>query len=592
MDKLAAKQPPDARHGCRRIGFLGGLPAERYLLPLVLLITAFLYAKTFTYPFILDDNMQIVGNRHIMDAGYVRTYFTQDLWSHLPGKHLDAYYRPLLLLWFRANYVFFGDSSFYWHLSTVLMHLLCTTLVYVLALRFVADRMSAAVAAALYGVHPIQVEGVAWISGVNGSLCAVFVLMTLLCYLEFKKSKRDLWLAASVIGFAAALLAKESAMPFAAVILAYEWFAGTKRYRIAIPYFLVTGLYAIARVHALAAPLGTVQGRFQMAQLMNLPWLLSIYARMLFLPNRLSVFYDFWSVQRLSDPRFWLPLLIMGAVALTCFVKSKRATFFLMWFLILLSPAFAYACVSMSGEVYNGRQLCLPLVPFCIGLAMAVEQTRSKYGLATFVLVLLPLAWMQTNYWANSRLLFRHAYETSPTSYLAATTYIDQLVPEHEYEKAIQVGRSALVYHPDQVVLREALARVEFLSGRYADAAADYEQVTGKLSERPDVWFRLGFSYLYLRRDADAVIALRRAVRVNDQEPAYHYELGTALLNLHQQDEGLAEIGEAVQLAGDSQVGKAYARDFERLKASASGSAVEPHDEISQSSAKILTVHR
>jgi protein O-mannosyl-transferase len=538
---------------------------------LALLLIFALYVKAFSFPFVLDDNMQIVGNRHIMYSGYLGTYFTQDVWSHMPGRHLDGYYRPLLLLWFRLNYLLFKDNSSWWHISTVMVHGVCIVLVYLLGLRFLPDRMTAFLAAAIFGVHPVQVGAAAWVSGVNASLCAVGVLFSFLGYLQFKQNGRYLWLAASLASFALALLTKESALPLALVILAYEWSLGTRRYRFVAAYFLVLALYWIVRAHVLSGLLPRETGRSLISVLLSLPWLLFLYLRMLFLPDRLAVFYDFDYLQHPGDVRFWLPALLL-AVAIALVVKHRKAVFLSAWFLLFLAPAFAYAYASMSGEAYNDRQLYLPTVAFSIALAAAARSLPAKKVLSAFLLLLVPLTWMQIRYWGNSRLLFEHTYQVSPASYLAATAYMDQLIPEHEWGKALEVGHDALTHHPEEPILLEEVAKVEFFSGQYASAAAHYQDVAASFTSHPDVWFRLGFSYLYLGRNADAVNALRRAVQLDDRQAAYHYELGIALANLGQQADAIAEVGRAVDLAGglagDSQVGGAYSRQLERMKTS------------------------
>jgi len=236
------------------------------------------------------------------------------------------------------------------------------------------------------------------------------------------------------------------------------------------------------------------------------------------------------------------------------------------WFLLFLAPAFAYVYVSMSGETYNGRHLYLPCVAFSIVVAAAARRLHARAVLAVLILALIPVTWTQIGYWANSRRLFAHTYEVSPTSYLAAATYMDHLIPERQYREAIAVGRAALSHHPGQPVLIERIAQSEFLAGQYDSAATDFETVTATLSSRPDVWFRLGFSYLYLGRNADAAHALGRAVQLDDEQAAYHYELGVALANLGQQSDALVEVTRAVALAGDSRIGEAYAPKLKLLK--------------------------
>jgi len=148
-----------------------------------LVLTFFLYLPTLSYQFVFDDQLQILGNSHLLSWRYLPDYFTKDVWSHFPHSG-DPYYRPIFLVWARLNMAVFGSESSGWHLTTLLMHLLVTGLVYLVALELLNHRWAAIVAAALFAIHPVQVESVAWVSGVTEPLGAAFLLLAFLCYLK------------------------------------------------------------------------------------------------------------------------------------------------------------------------------------------------------------------------------------------------------------------------------------------------------------------------------------------------------------------------------------------------------------------------
>ena len=106
-------------------------------------------------------------------------YFSSSVWEHLTpivGDLPPPYYRPLFLVWLFVNYQLFGTNPLGWHLSAVLLHLLATLLAYRLVRALTGEALPAAMAALLFGLHPVHVESVAWISGVPESLMASALL--------------------------------------------------------------------------------------------------------------------------------------------------------------------------------------------------------------------------------------------------------------------------------------------------------------------------------------------------------------------------------------------------------------------------------
>src|SRR5207248_11307425 len=139
---------------------------SRWLVPaLILLAVAAAYAYTLTFEFVYDDQAQIVATSYVHSWRFVTRYFQEHIWSHkISGA--GSYYRPVFLLWLLINYTLFGLWPEWWHLTTVGIYLLVTLLFYLVTVRLTRDRFIGATAALLFGLHPLHVESVAWISGV------------------------------------------------------------------------------------------------------------------------------------------------------------------------------------------------------------------------------------------------------------------------------------------------------------------------------------------------------------------------------------------------------------------------------------------
>ena len=227
------------------------------VLALGLLITAIIYLDTLSFQFVYDDLTLIVRNPQVQSWRYVPYFFKEHLWASVAGQ--GNYYRPVFQLWLLLNHTLFGLDPMGWHLSTVAVHLGVTLLVYPLVVLLGGDRLTAAVAATLFGVHPVHIESVAWVAGVCDSLLSLFFLGALVAYLRARKSPTAMrWRALALVLYGLALLTKEVAGMLPALVLGYEWIyasesetAHSQRLRKAlvaiIPFAAVTAVYLAVR---------------------------------------------------------------------------------------------------------------------------------------------------------------------------------------------------------------------------------------------------------------------------------------------------------------------------------------------------------
>src|SRR3954466_14597713 len=145
---------------------------SRLLIPSVALpITAAVYLPAAAYEFVSDDIQQIVWSQPFFRWGLLPHYFTTDVWSHLTAFHTN-YYRPVFMAWLLLNFKLFGLQTGLWHLSAIAAHLAATLLFYFVARKLLRDSMLAGAAALLFGIHPVHVEAVAWVSGATESIFA------------------------------------------------------------------------------------------------------------------------------------------------------------------------------------------------------------------------------------------------------------------------------------------------------------------------------------------------------------------------------------------------------------------------------------
>ncbi len=175
------------------------LASEAPWLPIamILFLTFLVYSGTLWFQFVYDDRGQILANAQVHYWRFAPGYFFEGVWNFAYPRVLGNYYRPVFLLFLLINYKLFGPYPAGWHLVSVGVQVAVTFLVYRLVGRLVGDRRTALIAALIFGLTPVHIESVAWVSGVTDPLLALFLIPSFLCYLNGRERSRERrwWLA-------------------------------------------------------------------------------------------------------------------------------------------------------------------------------------------------------------------------------------------------------------------------------------------------------------------------------------------------------------------------------------------------------------
>src|ERR1051325_2506556 len=177
--------------------------------------------------FVFDDNYQILGNEFIKDLSNVPSAFTSSVWAFLSNDLMasqDSYFRPFFTVLFSINQALFGTHAGGWHFINVVIHAAVTYFVFLVCRAISGRPRPAYLAAAMFAVHPVHVESVAWLSGITDPLMELFLLPSFLCYLRYKQNGRRRELVFMLLFFFFALLCKEAAILLPVVIAYCELF--------------------------------------------------------------------------------------------------------------------------------------------------------------------------------------------------------------------------------------------------------------------------------------------------------------------------------------------------------------------------------
>jgi protein O-mannosyl-transferase len=484
---------------------------------LVCAVTFLAYVSTLSFGFIYDDKPVIVDNVIIRSWHFLGQYFIPQLSSGIAPLS-ETFYRPVTLLWLRLNYALFGLNPAGWHFAMLLGHVLATYLVFVLVERLSDSRRIAFAAALLFGLHPVHVENVAWLTSVNDLLMTVFLLGSLLAYLNSRGGQK-LWMALSVLLFFLALLSKETAAVFPFLILGFAvifarpnaganvrpafenstrvW-SSLQTGFVSIPYFMILVIYLAARrimLHALAQPITLIPWS---TMLLTTPSVLWFDLKHLLFPTSSSEFYSLTYVTTPGFESFLLPtLLLLVALVATAYFISRlpdpRLGVFALVFAIATILPTLYLRAIASGNFVHDRFLYLPSVGVVILIALALERI---------------VGWKS-----------RVAVGWAVVTVLSCAAFAGTLSYQMQWASNILLYQNALKYAPDNPIVQVNLAN-EFANLGHYDRA--FPLYLSALKSDPRSWlsnYNLGYAYYSTGRATEAEEYLKRAIQIDDKDP-------------------------------------------------------------------------
>ena len=379
------------------------VPPDKKILPLILVLifaaTFFVFSNTLGHKFVWDDWQFVVKDHSLENFANWPKEIAKPLgfYGAAATQTAGSLWRPVVTSSFFADTFFWGKTRPWgYHLTNVLLHCLVALLFFLFLRRFVRSPILAGLGTLLYALHPVQSEAVSSINGRGTPFSGLFVLSAFLLYPRY--------LLLSCLSLFAALLSKETAVTFFAVILLYDHLIENKnvfsRERILknyLPFIFVTGAYFAARFLVLGG-LGSAAEEKAAAfytwprRIWAQPLYFWEYFKMIFLPAGLhpqrQVFYpkDFF------DARYFFPFLAFLAslaIGWTSYKSNKKAFFGYLWFLVFLLPVLNLLVV-VNGSVME-HWLYLPLMGFVLCLLCWVDDFLSS-GRLSFLWVWLASA--------------------------------------------------------------------------------------------------------------------------------------------------------------------------------------------------------
>jgi tetratricopeptide (TPR) repeat protein len=566
------------------------MPA-RYLKPAIclvlLLATLAVYWPVKDHEFIsLDDSDYVTSNFNIqggLTLKGVRWAFTT---THAYNWH------PVTWLSHMLDCQLYGLNPRGPHLTNVLLHVANTLLLFLFLAKITGALWPSALVAALFALHPLHVESVAWVAERKDVLSAFFFFTTLWAYVWYVAAPGWRRYLPVFFAFALGLMAKPMlvTLPFVLLLLDY-WplgrltppasAAGKRRKAAAVasrldrqaarrlvwekvPLLALTAgscvITLVAQKKAMELQVFTPLDRIANVLVAYVRYL----GKMLW-PLNLAVFYP--------HPGSNLPLWQAGAAGLFLagvtylVLKKGRKHPYLpvgwFWYLGTLVPVIGL--VQVGEQSIADRYTYIPLIGIFIILAwgafdLTAAWRRQRLALSLGAAVLLPLlmilSWVQVSYWRNPLLLFEHAAQVTKNNYLAYSVLISEYGTQKKFDQALALFQETTAKKPSFPTPYNSMGVVYSKQERFEEAIECFKKAIQLDPKAPLYYNNLGKAYDEYGKIDAAISMYRKVIQLEPRFAEAYYSLGRALAKKGEIDESIALYKKAIQLKPD--FAKAY----------------------------------
>jgi tetratricopeptide (TPR) repeat protein len=517
------------------------------------------------------------------------------------SQKTEGLWTPLVTISHMLDWRLYGSWAGGHHLTNVALHLGSVILLFLILLQMTGAPWRSAFVAALFAIHPLHVESVAWISERKDVLSGFFFMLTLGAYLRYVQRPRSVrrYLAVPFL-FAIALMSKPMVVTLPCVLLLLDYWPLKRlfnpppvegedspgeamrsriNWRVVVEKLpllaLSVGLcFITTTTFGPRAPF-SVEGPHTpfWTRVSEAPVWWATYLLQMFWPVGLSVIYTHFEASLR-----WAPAAIgwMGAFSLVIFLVRRRHPYLWMgwlWNLGMLIPVLGFVQISRHARAdhYN----YLPQIGLYIGLTWlaadwAAERRPRRVALGAMagvtVSILSIVAWRQTGFWRDGVTLWTHALECTKDNYMARSILGLALIRQGRITEGVEQCRAALAAHPDQFDAQYNFGVALFqlgsddnsilqsrgaLKGWTDEVISHYRQALQIDPGNINAHNNLGDALAREGRTDEAISEYRTVLRISPGNAVAHYNLGKVLDSLGQTGQAVAEYRESLRFNPD-----------------------------------------
>ncbi|MGE0086978.1 MAG: tetratricopeptide repeat protein [Desulfococcaceae bacterium] len=551
------------------------------LLTMAVLIT---YLPVRNYDFINFDDTE-----YITENEYVRKGLTRESIAWAFDVNHGPYFHPLTWLSHMMDMELFGMNPGMHHCMNLLFHIFNTLLLFFFLRKTTDAVWKSAIVSALFALHPVNVESVAWIAERKNVLSTFFWMLTILAYVSYVKNQNLLKYLFVILIFQTGLLAKPMLVTLPCVMLLTDYWP-LRRFELKeiptsrffpvlmekIPFFILSVFSVWLSSVSIHVSKDLSGGEMGFITFDSTPFSLRIsnaavsyiaYLKKMILPFELSIFYpypDHISLWKSAGAAFLLILITVMAVRL-----AKQKAFFItgwLWYMGTLVPVSGLKQAGLWPAMAD-RWAYIPFIGIFVMLVWGVSDILKGFSLHKMLYICISLfsilyiglyAARQMDHWRNSRTIFSHALSVNENNILAHNNLGAFYIMQGEPDRAIFHFSRVTDIKPSYKAGKERLEKAHLLRAEMLVSQAQYEEALFHISKAyhsdPDaagVLHQLGYMLMEQNHLGESVKYLSESVKKNPSYAPAHNDLGIAFVRMNRIRDAVEHFRRAAEIAPD-----------------------------------------
>ena len=513
-----------------------------------------------------DDSMYIHRNVLVQNPGWESTKrFFLEIFK---PSTVSGYYQPLTMTSLMCDVGFAGraDSFRIFHQTSLALHIANTALIAVLLYMLFGRSSIAAGVALLFGLHPLSIESVCWLSERKTVLATFFALLSLVSYVGYSRKGSKIQYSVCLLTYVMALLSKPTAisLPFAMMLLDY-WPLKRLNRRTLLDKVPLCGIACVfgvltffSQAHAGGVQLPDRRGMLEIPAL--LCHNIIFYLRKIFWPIDMSPHYEFTSRPMILSG-------VIGAIVLLALVflslqrrRTKAfATSFLIFFVMMLP---AMGIIRVTPVLAANRYAYLPLIGLLLFVACVLASLHNKLirrsyilGYSIVVAILIPVVVVETiamrryqDSWQDTETLYRHMLSICPRSAILHSDLGVWFAQHNRHGEAMKHYRQAIQISPDFHLAHNNIAIAYSQMGDTEAAERHYRKAVELRPSYSQAWNSLGFIQQSRGQLKKAIYCFQRSVEANPRNVPAQHNLGKAWAEAGQMSKAFQQFEEVLRL--------------------------------------------
>ena len=525
-----------------------------------------------------DDNLYITENAKVMGG----LTWTDVKWAFTTGH--TGYPHPLTWLTHQLDYQLYGNWAGGHHLTSVAIHVASALLLLLFLWRTTRRVWPSAFVAAVFALHPLHVESVAWIAERKDVLCGLFFFLTLHAYASYAENRSPRYYVLALLFFGAGLFSKAMIVTLPFVLFLIDiWPLGRLEYGTSkgngtrsstvlwligekLPFLLLAIVWSVITLIAAnqARALARIENVSAGTRIANAVVSYAIYIWKTFWPQNLALFYPY------SRHLSWLTVLgsaaLLVLISVICIRRRSSSPFLLVgwfWFLGMLVPVIGV--LQAGAQARADRFTYLPQIGLILALTWAVSDLSKSWLhrralLASAAAIALSLlawrAWDRTAVWHDSESVWRDTLAATTANYTAHVQLCDALLRKRRIDEAIAEAETAVRIQPNGAEAHSNLALALLKKGDTESALLHLQRALEAEPNRPKLHYNIATVLAEKGRLDEAISHYEQELEIQPQFAEAHNNLGTALLQKGRLDDALFHFEKA--LAANSRVAKPH----------------------------------